>query len=69
MLDGQVVFAEHYDPVDPAPWQANEAYRLYWSSGYLDKYLLCYESRIIEITLFGEPTPEQMAVIAEKLAG
>ena len=66
--DRQVVFADHYDPVDAAPWQANEAYQLYWSDGYLDKYLLCYESRIIELSLFGEPTPEQMAIVAEKLA-
>ena len=65
--NGEVVFAEHYEPVDPAPWQANEAYRLYWSSGYLDKYLLCYESRIIEIGFFWEPTPEQMATVADKL--
>ena len=65
--NGQVVFADHYEPVDPAPWQANEAYQLYWSSGYLDKYLLCYESRIIELSLFGEPTPEQMAIVADKL--
>ena len=68
VVNGQVVFAEHYDPVDPAPWRANEAYQLYWSSGYLDKYLLCYESRIIELSLFEEPTPEQMAIAAEKLA-
>lgn len=65
--NGEVVFADHYEPVDPAPWQANEAYRLYWSGGYLDKYLLCYEGRIIEITFFWEPTPEQMAIVFDKL--
>lgn len=67
MEDGQVVFAEHYEPSDAEPWRAKEAYRLYWSEGYIDHYLLCYEKRIVEIAFFWEPTPEQMAVVAEKL--
>lgn len=69
IVDGQVVFADHYDPVDEEPWQAKEAYRLYWSGGYIDRYLLCYEKRIIEITFHWEPTPEQMAIVADKLSG
>lgn len=66
---GQVIFADHYDPVDASPWQANEAYRLYRSGGYIDRYLLCYEKRIIEITFDWEPTSEQMAIVADKLSG
>lgn len=69
VVDGQVVFADHYDPIDASPWQANEAYQLYWSSGYIDRYLLCYEKRIIEITFLWEPTSEQMAIVADKLSG
>ncbi|MCH5187837.1 MAG: DUF2812 domain-containing protein [Oscillospiraceae bacterium] len=68
VADGQVVFAEHYEQADAAPWQANEAYQLYWSSGYLNKYLLCYDKRIVEITFFWEPTAEQMAIVADKLS-
>lgn len=69
VVDGQVVFADHYEPVDAAPWQASEAYRLYWSGGYTDRYLLCYKKRIIEITFFWEPTSEQITVVADKLSG
>lgn len=68
--NGQVDFYDHYEPVDPTPWEAKEAYRLYWSSGhFVDRYLLCYEKRIIEIMFFWEPTPEQMAITADRLAG
>lgn len=68
--EGQVDFYDHYEPIDPTPWKAREAYRLYWSYGhFLDRYLLCYEKRIVEIVFFWEPTPEQMAIVADKLSG
>lgn len=69
VIDGQVVLADHYEQVDASPWRANEAYRLYWSGGYIDRYLVCYENRIIEIAFFWEPTSEQMAIVADKLSG
>ncbi len=69
VADGEVVLQDHYEPVGAAPWRAQEAYRLYWSDGYLNKYLLCYENRIIEIRFDWEPAPGQMAVVAEKLSG
>ena len=57
-----------YRETDAAPWGANAAYRLYHEEGrWLNTYLLCYEDRIIEIQFDFEPTPEQMAVVAEKL--
>ncbi len=59
---------EHYDPTDPSPWRAKEAYRLNWD-GYLNTYLLCYKNKLIEIHFSWEPTPAQMAVVAEKLSG
>ena len=69
-VDGQHVSYIYFDPVDPIPWQAAEAYRLYWSDGYFfDRYLLCYERRIVEITFGWEPTDEQIAIAAERLAG
>lgn len=67
VVKGQVLLADHYERIDSTPWGAAEAYRLYWSDGYRNQYLLCYEDRIVEISLDAEPTPEQMAVIAEKL--
>lgn len=69
VIDGEVVFVEHYEQVDTSPWRANEAYRIYWGVGYADRYLLCYENRIIEIIFSWEPTSEQMAIVADKLSG
>ena len=55
---------------DPEPWNAKEACRLYWSYGRsVDIYLLCYEKRIVELRFFWEPTAEQIAIAAERLAG
>ena len=69
-VDGQIDFYDHFEPVDPAPWNAKEAYRLYWSYGhFIDRYLLCYEKRIVEIMFYWEPTSEQMAIVADKLSG
>ncbi|MCM1440745.1 MAG: DUF2812 domain-containing protein [Roseburia sp.] len=64
-----------YEPADPAPWGAREAYLLAVpaESSYRC-YLLCYEDRIVELHLNGhgdgwDPTPEQMAAVGEKLGG
>lgn len=56
-----------YTPVDPAPWGAQEAYRYVLNGQTLEHYVLCYPHRVVEITLDWTPTPEQMAVIGEKL--
>ena len=70
IVGGQVDFYEHYEPVDPKPWKAEEAYRLYWSyEHFIDRYLICYERRIVEITFDWEPTTEQIAIAAERLSG
>ena len=69
MRDGVVLLEDHYDAIDAALWQAQEAYRVYWSGSYLDKYLLCYEDTLVEIYFNWEPTEEQMKIIAEKLGG
>lgn len=60
-----------YVPVDPAPWGAVEAYRWAWTGAPGSQFLLCYPGRIVEFSLDwgGEPTPEQMALVGEKLAG
>ena len=63
-----------YAPADPAPWGAEEAYR--WTRGDgadntkgNNQFLLFYPERIVEISLQWEqaPTPEQMALVGEKL--
>ena len=60
-----------YEPVDPAAWGAVEAYQWTRAGTPDNQFLLCYPERIVEISLDwdGAPTPEQMAVVGEKLGG
>ena len=63
-------YGQHYSPIDPAPWGAQEAYQAaYEDSGPMNHFLLCYPDRIVEFYLDTEPTPEQMALVGEKLGG
>ena len=63
-------YDRHFSPIDAAPWGAQEAYQsAYEDSGPMNDYLLCYPDRIVEIYFDWEPTPAQMAVVAEKLSG
>lgn len=62
------VFTDHYEPVDAAPWGAAEAYQLHWSDSVLDTYLVCWDSRIVEITFHWTPTPAQISTAAAHLA-
>lgn len=62
------VLIDHYEPIDPAPWGADEAYQHHWSESVMDTYLLVWGDRIVEINFYSQtPTPEQMAIVAEKL--
>lgn len=61
------VFTDHYQQIDPAPWNAREAYQLYWSDSVLDTYLVCWEDKILEIKFYWQPTPDQIARAAEIL--
>ena len=63
-------FKRVYLNVDPMPWGAEEAYQLaYQDTGALERYLLCYEDRIVEISFDWEPTAEHKAIVGEKLGG
>ncbi len=63
-------FGYRYEVIDPAPWGAAEAWeRVYDDGGRTNRFLLCYDSRIVVID-FGSkwiPTPEQRAIVGEKL--
>ena len=63
------VFEDHFEPVDPAPWGAEEVYQLHWSDSVLDTYLVFWETRIVEITFYWQPTSEQLRTAAEILRG
>lgn len=62
-----VVFIDHFEPVDPAPWGAEEAYQLHWSDSILNTYLVCWENRIVEIKFYWQPSQEQIQTAAEHL--
>ncbi len=64
----EVANGRTYEPVDPEPWGAKEAYRRYSPGcGFDNFYLLCYDQVIVEIRFDWEPTAEQMAVVGRKL--
>ncbi|MBQ6695512.1 MAG: DUF2812 domain-containing protein [Lachnospiraceae bacterium] len=66
-VHGDVTFIDHYEPIDASVWNADAAYQLHWSGSILDTYLVCWENRIIKIKFYWQPTPEQIAVVVEKL--
>ena len=67
-VDGYV-FVDHYEPIDAAPWDAQAAYQVYREDGPRDTYLICWESRMVEIHFYWTPTPEQIRTAAELLGG
>ncbi len=64
---GEIIYRDAYEAVDASPWHAEEVYQRYWRDGYLNKYLLCYANRFVEISFDWNPTAEQMEIVAEKL--
>lgn len=62
---------KRYEPMDPAPWGAEEAYRQVYGDGRgTNRYLLRYKGCVVELVFdFGEdgPSSAQMAVVGEKL--
>lgn len=66
-IHDEFVFTDHYEPIDASVWNADDAYQLYWSDSVLDTYLICWGTHIVEIKFYWEPTPEQIAVVIDKL--
>lgn len=61
-------FRDHYRPIDPAPWGAEEVYQRFSYDGTPSHYyLLCWEDRLAEVHFWWEPTAEQMALTGEVL--
>ena len=59
-----------YQPIDPAPWGADSAWRLEHSTtGFAGWYLLCYDDYILEIKCDAGFDTGAMAAIGRKLAG
>lgn len=66
-LHGDFVFVDHFEPADPAPWGAQEAYQLRGNDGLMNTYLVCWEDRIVEIKFYWTPTAEQITRAADIL--
>lgn len=58
---------EVHQAVDPAPWDADAAYQLILGGEVQERYLLCYEDRIVEIDFSWTPTEAQMEVVGQIL--
>ena len=67
VIDGEVVDIRHYESTDPEVWGAEEAYVVVEEYDLRNRYLLCYPGKLVELHLDEAPTPEQMALIGEKL--
>ena len=58
----------YFAPMDPAPWQAKEAYQLYWGSNEpMEEYLVFWEDTMLNINHDWSPTPAQMTTTTEIL--
>lgn len=68
-VHGDEVFTNHYEPVDPVAWGLDSAYQLHWGNDVLNGYLFFKGSRIVELTFYWEPTPEQITRAAQVLCG
>lgn len=69
-LLGDTPFDEEYRSIDPAPWGAGSAYRLYWNEEPTGGYLLCYPQRLVKIRFYNiELTQENMETVGEKIGG
>ena len=66
-IEDEFIFYDSYFKVDESVWNAKEAYQLRWSDSILDKYLICWENRIVEIKFYWQPTREQIAKVVEIL--
>lgn len=59
-----------YREIQDESWEANTVYRLYEGSEYMDTYLLCYENRIVRVSLYDydmENNPATAKIISEKV--
>ena len=59
-----------YEPIEPGPWGAAEAYQVVEENGdRWNNYLLCYPDRLIEFAPGWTMTAKQKALVGEKLGG
>ena len=65
--EGEVIFMDHFEPIDPSVWNADEAYQLHWSDTILNTYVVCWDTRIVEIKFYWEASDEEIRTASEIL--
>lgn len=68
-VNGEIVFTDHFEPIDPSVWNADAAYQLHWSDSILDSYLVCWGNRIVEVKFYWDATEDEICKTAEILKG
>ncbi len=63
----QDIFKDSYVSVDPSPWGADAVYRIKYSDGFGNRFIICKDNVIAEINMTLPPDEMQMSVISEKL--
>ena len=63
----KVIFTDHFEPIDPSVWGADEAYQLHWSDTVLDTYIVCWDNRIAEVKFYWGATEDDIRKTAEIL--
>ena len=65
--NGEVLFVNHFEPIDPAPWGALEAYQELWDDAFSSHYILCYENKIIKLHTNWELDEIQQSIVGRVL--
>ena len=60
---GEVIFVNHFEPIDPAPWGAQEAYQELWDGEFSSQYILCYENKIVKLNTNWDLDENQQAIV------
>lgn len=58
-----------YEAIDPAPWGAEQAYQFNLEGEFQQKYILCWQNKLVQLEADWNLTTQQMAAAGEKLAG
>ena len=57
-----------YEAIDPAPWGAERAYQFNLEGEFQQRYILCWEDKLVQLETDWDLTAEQMALAGETLA-
>ena len=61
--NGEVLFVNHYEPIDPTLWGAKEAYQELWDNKLSSQYIICYEDKIVQLNPNWNLTADQITIV------